>query len=178
MIQLSRHRWMIVTFVNYVTLFFLSQLNHYLAPVGVSIFLSGMIISFAAMELNFRQGLLALAPIALYLDARSPLTFGFSLILFLSLFTIAHSARSRMRREIAASNIATSLLLNLLAFAAYTFAAARAFGSEAIHFGPLALNLSASVLVLIFVNRLFFDVQTGTLALFGINLAEEQREAR
>lgn len=175
---LSNNRWLVVAFSLYLTHFFLSQLNHHLAPLGISIFLTGMFISFCAMELSYRQGMFALAPLALYIDSKSPLPFGFSLILFLSLFTIANAARSRMRREITASGLATSLLLNLAAFAAYTFAAGRAFSFEAIHFGPLALNLCSSAFVLILCNKLFFEVQIGALALCGINLAEEQRESR
>ena len=174
----SNHRWIIVTVVHYVTLFFLSQLNYYLAPFGIGLFVCGMLISFSAMELNYKQGLLSIAPIAFYLDSKSPLPFGFSFILFICLFTIAHVARSRMRREISASGLATSLLLNLLAYGAYTFAAGRQAGYESMHFSALATNLFASVTVVTLCNGLFFEIQVRTLYLFGINLAEEQRESR
>ena len=175
---IANRRWIAVTVVNFVTLFFLGQLNYYLAPIGIQLFLTGMIISFSAMELSYRQGLLSLVPIAFFVDSKSPLPYGFSFILFICLFTIAHVARSRMRREVAASGLAASLLLNLLAFAAYTFAAGREFSFESIHAGPLALNLFSSFAVILLCNSLFFDSQIGALALCGINLAEEQRDAR
>ena len=174
----SNNRWLIVTVVHYITLFFVTQLNYYLAGFGLQIIVAGMLISFSALELNYKHGLLSLLPIALHLDCKSPLPFGFTLILTLALFTIAYVARSRVRREIAASALISSLVLNLVVYSAYTFGAIRYISSEGIHIGPLALNLFASGLVVVLFNKLFFDVHTGTLALFGINLAEEQRAAR
>ncbi|MDQ8203298.1 hypothetical protein [Pelagicoccus sp. SDUM812003] len=178
MISFSNHRWLIVTVVHYITLFFLSQLNYYLAPVGIQLIALGMLISFSAFELNFQHGFLSLVPIAFYLDSKMPLPFGFVFILTISLFTITHVARSRVRREVNASALITSLALNLVVFGAYTVGTARYLSLEGLHFGPFALNIFASALVIAILNRLFFQVQTGTLAIFGINLAEEQRAAR
>ncbi len=178
MISFSNNRWLLVALGHYVTLFFLSQANYYLSSSGIQIFVLGMLISFSALELNYKQGLLSLTPVTLIIDSKLPLPFGYTFIASITLFTIAHILRSRVRREVTASALATSILLNLASFAAYTFGAIRYLGSEAIHFGPLALNLLASTLVVLLVNRIFFDTQIGTLSIFGINLAEEQREAR
>ncbi len=178
MIDASKQRWAIVAVVHYLTLFFLGQANHYLAPLGIQIFALGMLLSFSALELTYKQGLLSLLPIALFLDSKSPLPFGFSLLFIAALYTLAHIARSRVRREISASRFATSILLNIAAFLGYTIAAARSLGSESLHLGPLALNLLAGLLVVALLNRIYFDCQTGTLSLFGIDLAAEQRQAR
>lgn len=178
MISVSRHRWAVVALGHCLTLFFLEQLNFYLAPYGIEIFVLGMLVAFSSLELNYRQGLLSLAPVALLLDSKTPLPFGFCFVTTLTLFTISHATRSRVRREVNASALASSILLNLMAFAAYTLGAIRTLGGEGIHFGPLALNLFASSLVVALVTRIFFEAQTGALALCGINLAEEQREAR
>lgn len=169
---------MIVAMGHYVALFFVTQLNYYLAPLGIHLFILGMLVSFSAMELGYKQGFLSLVPVAFYLDAKSPLPFGFSLFLLLSLFTIAHAARSRIRREVSASGLITSVMLNLFAFSAYTFGAARFFGTEALHFGPLIMNLFLNAIVVAVFNRIFVETQTGALAWFGVNLAEEQRELR
>lgn len=174
----SKNRWLIVSVGHFVLLFFVGQLNFYLSPVGFQLFVLGMILSFSAMELSYSQGLLSITPICLFIDSKTPFPFGFTLIASLTLFTIAHILRSRVRREITASSLATSILLNIGAFAAYTFGAIRYLGPEALHFGPLALNLLASTLVVSLLNRIFFDTQSGVLSIFGINLAEEQREAR
>ncbi len=178
MINLSKQRWLIVSVIHYITLFFIAQANHYLTPLGLNILAVGMLVSFSAMELNFKQGLLSLVPIALYLDSKSPLPFGFSLALLFLLFTLAYVIRSRVRREITASTLASSIMLNLAAFLAYTLAAAWHFGSEGLSFGVLALNLSLSAVVVALANNLFFQAQIDTLAFFGINLAEEQRATR
>ncbi|MBD5782286.1 hypothetical protein IEN85_22495 [Pelagicoccus sp. NFK12] len=178
MISFSNNRWLLVALGHYITLFFLSQANHYLSSSGIQVFALGMLISFSALELNYKQGLLSIAPVTLTIDSKLPLPFGFTFIASITLFTIAHVLRSRVRREITASALATSVLLNLASFGAYTFGAIRYLGGEAIHFGPLALNLLASTLVILALNRIFFDTQIGVLSIFGINLAEEQREAR
>lgn len=178
MISFSKNRWLIVTIGHYITLFFAEQLNFYLSPLGIQIFILGMLISFSAMELNFRQGFLSIIPIGLHLDAKSPLPFGFALVLSITLFTVAHIIRSRIRREINSSALVASILLNLLAFSGYTFGAIRYLGSGGLHFAPLALNLFVSALVVLVFNRLYFETHYGALQLFGVNLAEEQREAR
>lgn len=178
MISFSNNRWLLVALGHYTILFFLSQANHYLAPTGIQVLVLGMLISFSALELNFKQGLLSLTPVTLIIDSKLPLPFGFTFIVSITLFTIAHVLRSRVRREITASSLATSILLNLAAFGAYTLGAAHYLGSEGIYFGPLAMNLLAGTLVVVLTNRIFFDTQIGVLSVFGINLAEEQREAR
>lgn len=178
MISFSKNRWIIVAIGHYIALFFATQLNHYLMPLGIHVFILGLLISYSAMELSFKQGFLSLVPIAFHLDSKSPLPFGFTLVLALTLFTLVHAARSRVRREISSSALVTTVMLNLVAFSAYTLGAIRNFGTEGLHFGPLVLNLFISAIVVALLNRLFFEVQTGALALFGVNLAEEQREAR
>lgn len=178
MINWSRHRWLIVSVVHYMALFFVSQLNHYITPFGINILILGMLISFSAMVLNFKQGILSLIPIALHLDSKSPLPFGFSLTLFLFLFTLAYVIRSRVRREITASTLASSIMFNLAAFIAYTFAAASYLGLGNLSFDTLALNLFLSAVVITLFNNLFFQIQYGALAIFGINIGEEQRGAR
>ncbi|MDQ8184402.1 hypothetical protein [Pelagicoccus sp. SDUM812002] len=178
MISFSNYRWLLVAAGHYITLFFLTQANYYLSSTGIQLFALGMLISFSALELNYKQGMLSIVPVTLFIDSKLPLPFGFTLIASITLFTIAHVLRSRVRRKVTSSALATSILLNLASFAAYTFGAIRYLGAEGIHFGPLALNLFASTLVVVLINRFFFDMQIGALSIFGINLAEEQREAR
>ncbi|MBC2605673.1 hypothetical protein [Pelagicoccus albus] len=176
MISFSRNRWLIVALGHYLTLFFVSQMNFYLSASGIQFFVLGMLISFSALELSLKQGMLSLAPIAFYLDSRSPLPFGFTLVLSLILCTIAHLLRSKVRREVSTSAMATTIILNIVSYGVYTVGAAKYLGAEAIHFWPVVLNLFASTFVVIIINKIFFDTHTGVLAIFGINLAEEQRE--
>ena len=174
----SKHRWLLVSIVHYLALFLIGQANYYLANFGISLFALGAIVSFSAMELNFKQGMLSLIPVALHLDSRSPLPFGFSLFALLSLFAITHFLRSRIRREISTYGLATAIVLNLFAYLIYTIGSARYLGTDAISFGPCVLNLLLSGLVLFSLNGAFFTLQNATLLFFGVNLAEEQREAR
>lgn len=178
MISFSNNRWLLVALGHYLTVFFLTQANYYLSSTGIQIFVLGMLISFSALELNYKQGIFSIIPVTLIIDSKLPLPFGFTLIISITLFTIAHVLRSRVRREITASALATSILLNLASYGGYTFGAIHYLGIEAVHFPPLALNLFASTLVLTVINRTYFDTQIGILSIFGINLAEEQREVR
>lgn len=178
MISMSKHRWLVVALVHYVTLFFVNQANHYLAPIGIHLIVWGMFIAFSAFELNFKQGLFSLIPIALLADSKSPLPFGFSFALFACLFTVVYSVRTRMRRELNASFLVASTLFTMLAFFGYTFGAIQHLGGHGLHIGALTLDLFASLVVVFLLNKLFFDLQVSTLALVGINLAEEQRDAR
>lgn len=174
----SNQRWLLVLVGHFVTLFFVNQLNYYIAPSGIQFFILGMLISFSTLELNYRQGLLSIAPIGLMIDSKSPLPFGYGFFVCIILFTLANVFRSRIRREVTASSLATSVLLNLVAYFVFTIGAYRTFSSEAVHFLPIALNLLANTIVVFLFNRIFFDTQIGVLSIFGINLAEEQREAR
>lgn len=178
MIGFSKNRWLLVTIGHYLTLFFVGLLNHYISPSGIQIYILGMLISFSSMELNYRQGLLSIAPIGLLIDSKSPLPFGYAFFTCLVLFTVAQALRSRIRREITAYSLATSIILNLVAYFVFTFGALRTFSAEAVHFLPILLNLFANTIVVLLLNRIFFETQIGVLETFGINLAEEQREAR
>lgn len=178
MINFSGKRWLVVSVVSFLTLFFVSQANHYTAGFGIHFFVVGMIVSFCALELSYFQGLCALAPIALHLDSKSPLPFGFSLALMLSLFTAAHALRTRVRREVTASALLSSLALNILAFLGYTLAAVYYLGGDGIHLWTCAANLFASLAVVVLLNRIFFETQIGVLAILGVDLAAEQREQR
>lgn len=175
---LSKNRWIIVSLVQYLIYFFVSQLNHYISPLNLQIMVFGIFISFSAIELSFNQGCLSIIPIALTIDAKTPLPFGFTVVLFVSLLTIAHIARSRVRREITASSLATSFILTLLLFLAYSLQSGRSFGPETLHAGSIALNLLLSLVVVGLLNRIYFETQIFALSLFGINLAEEQRQSR
>jgi len=175
---LSKNRWIIVSACHYIALFFAAQLNFYLTATGVQVFVLGMLISFSAIELNYNQGLLSVLPIGLILDSKSPLGFGLISLLAIAIFTFGHLLRSKVRREIALSTLAVSTLLNLLAFFGMTIAAATHYSSTAVHAWPLAVNLCANTLLVLALNRTYFDIQTRMLKICGIDLAEEQREAR
>ena len=48
------------------------QLNHYLAPHGAYLFIGGLLVTFAALRLSLRIGLMATLLIGLALDAVEP----------------------------------------------------------------------------------------------------------
>jgi hypothetical protein len=173
----SDHRWLLITGGS-LFLFYLSiQLNHYLAAVPVSLFLFGLPIAFAALRLNLSQGLTATVLTGLCYDALTPFPPGSGLLLFSTTFTVIYAARSQFHREEAFSSIIVVLLANLFLIAAFTTIAIVTTGSAG-HPANLVVNLIASQLAVAALTRWFFAFQMALLELFGINLEEEQREAR
>jgi len=178
MISLSSHRWLVVAFGHALALFAAGQLNHALSPYATHLAVAGLLVAFSALRLSFRQGALSLAPVALLFDSKAPWAFGASLPVYLLLFAAAYGLRNRVRREAAAAAAATAAVLNALAFGAYTLIALAAFGPRQLDAGLLSWNLFASVAVVALGARPYFAVVENALALAGVNLAEEQRQAR
>lgn len=173
----SDHRWLLITGGNLLLLFLTIQLNHYLAAVPVSLFLFGLPIGFAALRLTLPQGLIATALTGLCFDTLTPFPLGSGLLLFSTTFTIIYAARSQFHREEAFSSIIVVLLANLFLFAAFSTIAIVTTGNAG-HPANLIVNLIVSQLVVTGLTRWFFSFQLALLELFGINIEEEQREAR
>ena len=104
----SRNRWLIVTAIHFLTLFAFSEINTYLSPWGISILITGMLLSFSSLVLSHTQGALSLIPIAFYLDSRSPLPFGSSLIILIGLHYLVVGFRYQFHRESGGISMAVS----------------------------------------------------------------------
>lgn len=178
MSRISKNRWIIASMAHFTLLFAVSQLNHYLVVVHTHIIVSGMIIAYSVIQLSFYQGLLSLIPIALYLDTISPLEFGTSLLMIVSLYCLMYLFRSQFRRETIGTGILISLILNLGMVSAYTIASSSQFGSSSINFGMTFWNLICSSIVLALIHQFYFASINSLLELFGIRLAEEQRSSK
>ncbi len=178
MISIANNRWLVVSMGHFMALFIITQLNFYLATVSINVIITGMLISYSALMLNYSQGLLSLIPIAFYLDSKSPLPFGSTLAIMVALHSLVVGFRNRLRRESIPLAFFVSQLINILIFLAYTLFVAGSSFSQGVNYFHTGLNMIASLIVIAIVNQSFFVLQTEALAFFGIRLAEEQREAR
>lgn len=174
----SRQRWLIVTIAHYVTLFLFGQLNYYLNIWGIEIMVTAMLISFSSLSLSHTQGALSLIPIALYLDSHSPLPFGSSVLILIGLHYLIVIFRKQVRREANSIGLSVALFSNLAIHLLCTLFAARYLGSGGLSGLHIGLNLLCSSLVIGILNQFYSSLLNDVLGIFGIKLAQEQRQAR
>jgi cell shape-determining protein MreD len=170
-------RWLIVTGGNLLLMYLSLQVNHYLAYIPASLFLFGLPIGFAALRLTLGQGLATSAVTGLYYDTLTPFPFGIALVFFSITFTMIYTVRSRFHREETFSSIIAVLLANLFLFAAFCGVATTMTGTPG-HPASLITDLLMSQVLIAIICGWFFAFQMAFLGIFGINIEEEQREAR
>lgn len=174
----SRNRWLIVLLGHYITLFALSQVNYYVAPFGINIIITGMLLSFSSLNLNHIQGSLSLIPIAFLIDTKTPFPFGSSLLMLIGLHYVAVLVRHQLRRESEGISLTFALSANLAIYIVYTFLAATHLGTESINAFQITMNLLVSSLVIALLNLHYQRALIEVLGLFGINIPQEQRQSR
>lgn len=150
-----------------------SQLNHYLGPWDLTLFLGGLSVAFAALRLPAREGARVTFLTGLWHDAAAPVPFGLHAFLFLLAFTIIVSIRGRIARE----ETLVGLLIAALANLAFLIAVSAAL----IHRNPapfqvwprLVADSLASFCVIILIGPWFFAFQEGFLGVFGVSLRRD-----
>ena len=155
-----------------------SQLNHYLAPIHLSLFAGGLLVTFSALRLEFRAGWWASLLIGLLIDASSAVAFGFHGLLFVAAHIGVYNLRGRVPREETTFGVVLALLANLVLFIVIT--------ASLIHRSPtpfsmltrFSIDLLASELLVLVVAPWFFALQQSALELGGISLRREQRGLR
>ena len=175
---ISRNRWLIVTVIHYLTLFVFSQVNFYLSPYGIHILITGMLVSFSSLVLSHTQAAFSLIPIAFCLDSNSPLPFGSSLIILIGLHYLIVVFRYQLRRESEGISLAVSLIANLAIHLLYSLFTLLYLGSEGLNSLHIGLNLLCSSLAIAFLNSYYLSTLIKVLSVFGIKIAQEQRQAR
>lgn len=174
----SKNRWLIATIAFYITLFIFDQANYYLAPYGISIMVTGMLLSFSSLNLSHTQGSLSLIPIAFYLDTKTPFPFGSTLLVLIGLHYAAVLVRHQLRRETEGVSLAVALVANLALFAIYTLLAASYSGTEGLNGFQITMNLLASSLVIALLNLHYRRALIEMFGFFGIDIAQEKRQSR
>lgn len=175
-------RWLIIFATTLLLWSLVGQINHYLAPVGVFLSVGGLLVAFAALRLNLRNGLTATILIALAVDAVEPvprigshLLYGPHLLLFTSAHVLIFRLRTRFPREETVFGLVTALLANLGLFLGLSliyveFAAHPAPGAAWVR---LLVDLGWSQLFIIAVAPWFLSLQRRALELGRVDLGEE-----
>ncbi len=168
-------RWIVIVLANAFLVFLGGQLNHHLAPLACSVFLSGLCLPVAGLHLRLRPGLIATFLSGLVLDAARPVPFGSSALLLATLFTCWHGMRARLPREGVAPGVVGASAANLVLFGAQPLL----LGADTVAgvtWNRIAVDLLASQVAIVVLGPWFFALQEQALLLRGVNLAEEARE--
>lgn len=91
----------------------LGQLNHTLAPRGLTLATPGLIIGYAALRLPLRPGLAAVLFAGLWIDAATPVLFGRHALLYGLAFCLVYNLRDRLPREETLVGVVAALFINL-----------------------------------------------------------------
>jgi rod shape-determining protein MreD len=176
-------RWLIVFATTLLLWSLVGQLNHYLAPLGVYLSIGGLLVTFAALRLSLRNGLIATILIALAVDAVEPvpqvghhLFFGPHLLLFTAVHVVIFHLRARFPREETLFGLGTALLANLGLFLGLSFVYVELGAPQ--HPAAASLRLLAdlgwSQLFILAIAPWFLSLQQRALELGRIDLAEEK----
>ena len=171
-------RWLIPFAANILLVVIAGEANHYLAPWGCSLLLSGLALPVAALRLSLRPGLFAMVLTGFAMDAMTPAVFGANAALLSAGLLILHSIRHRLIREGAIARVVVALLANLVIFMTQPIFV----GSLAAFAAPtparIVVDLLLSQVVLSAMALWFFALQERALVLWGVDLGEELRQHR
>jgi rod shape-determining protein MreD len=115
------YRWLVSFGSNLLLIWLVGLANHYLAPGHVYLYAGGLLVTFAALRLDLRNGLTSTLLTGLAVDSLAPVPFGTSLALFGLVHAIIYTGRQRFPREEMVFGLVVALLANLFLFLALSF---------------------------------------------------------
>jgi len=156
----------LLTFLTLLVLWaVVSQTNHYLAVWHLHVFAGALYVTFAALRLKPRSGLIVAMLGGLLCDANTPVPFGTHTLLF----TICHALIFKFRHRIPADQTASQVIIALIANAGLFFALSVVLAMGNFAMGTmlprLLLDLLISQLFVGLISPWFFALQTRILDL-------------
>jgi rod shape-determining protein MreD len=168
-------RWLIPFATTLLLWSVVGQLNHYLAPYGAYLFVGGLLVTFAALRLSLRNGLVASLLTGLAIDATEPVPFGTHFVLFGLMHVILFHLRMRFPREELIFGVVVALLANLGLFLGLSFVALGDQPASGAAWLRLFADLGWSQLFIVAVAPWFLALQQRALELGRVDLADESR---
>ncbi len=151
------------------------QASHYLSEWNLSLFLSGLWLTFPALRLAHRDAWLSVLFLGLLSDAAAPVPFGCHAFLFLLAHTVIQPLRGRFPADDLVFNLLTALFTNAGLMLALTLGFMNRFPASHLVWTPFFANLILSSLVLAIIGPWSIALQTQALSLAGINLRQDPR---
>ena len=155
--------------------FCITQLNHYLAPLHLSVFAGGLLVTFSALRLGFREGWWASILIGLLIDSSATVSFGFHALLFAVVHVGIFNLRGRVPREEVTFGLFVALFANLALFLMITVSLIHRAPDPLSMLPRLLVDLLVSETVVFLVTPWFFSLQEHALEIGGESLRREQR---
>ncbi len=152
-----------------------SQLNHYLANLHLSVFAGGLLVTLPALRLDFRTGWWSSLLIGLLIDSSTAVPFGFHGMLFIAAHIGVFNLRGRFPREETSFGIIIALTANLALFVAISMALIHRSPEPLDMISRLLIDLLISEIFVFLVAGWFFALQERSLELGGVSLRREQR---
>jgi cell shape-determining protein MreD len=122
-------RWLIVTLANLLLCWLVGLANNslgdfsflWLDHVSIHLYLGGLLVTYAALRLDPKSGLVSTLLTGLMVDALTPVPYGTSLILFSLIHVTVLYGRHRFPREGPVISMVVALFANLFLFIALSF---------------------------------------------------------
>jgi rod shape-determining protein MreD len=152
-----------------------AQTNHYLAPWHTQLWVGGLLVTFASLRLEYREGLISVLLLGALHDAASPVGFGLHAFLFGIAHGVVFNLRNRFPREEALFGIIVALLANLGLFLVFSFTRVADLPQPGASWARLFADLLISQGVLAVVTPWLLAMQERALEIAGVSLRVEQR---
>lgn len=151
------------------------QLNHYLSDWHVNLFAGGLLVTFPALRLAYRDGWKIVVLLGLWCDAGAPVHFGLHAILFLAAHTAIFHVRGRFPREEVFFGTLVALIANAAIFLVLTAGLIVRNPAPFAALPAIILDLFLSELFVAVAAGWFFALQEQALEFAGLSLRREQR---
>lgn len=151
------------------------QVNHYLSDWHISLFVGGLLVTFPALRLPYRDGWKIAVLLGLWCDTGAPVRFGLHAVMFMAAHTFIFHLRGRFPREEAFLGTVVALIANAAIFIVLTGALITRHPAPFAALPALLLDLFLSELFVAVTAAWFFALQEHALEFAGLSLRREQR---
>ncbi|HWL15358.1 MAG TPA: hypothetical protein VNR00_07120 [Opitutus sp.] len=142
-----------------------SQVNHSLAGRHVYLWVGGLFVTYGALSLSLRSGLLSSFLAGLLLDAVSPVAFGMHALLFAAAHALVFHVRDRVPRDETAGRVVIALFANLTLFLVFSVFLIDDAPTPAAAWPRLIFDLVCSQVFLALIAPWFMALQARTVEL-------------
>lgn len=170
-------RWLIVFAANLLLWWLVGVANHLLADLSLHVYVGGLFVVYASLQLDRKHGFVAVALTGLLCDAAEPVPFGTSLFLFGLIHATLLYGRRQFPREGSVFGIVVAQLANLFLFIALSFLLVGANPRPGEAWLRLFVDLIASQLVILVIAPWFLALQARTMELVRIHPETGRRVA-
>lgn len=169
-------RWILVVLANLLLILLVAELNHFLAIWSLHVYLVGLLMIFAVLNLKLKESLLANGLTGLFLEVTSPLPFGTIFLLIVVCHTVAFSLRGNFSRGNLRSVLTVAASLNVTLMLVLGILSVREVPSPGIYWARIGVDALLSTVALAAVAPWFLSLQSTALAFVGLNPDAEAQE--